>query len=214
MLTFTTATLHKRCITSVWRTQVLGAPASITTCDVQTAADNVCRLLLQFRTDILHHLEQFFSIAATYSIKTRNNKWYLYVEFQASLPLNHHMHGASNIQCKKAITPLMGEEMPWFLLRFFTRHLRVSNITVLSTSCFFLGTPLYAVYFYFTSSNYTFLPSQSHIPAACVKSRFPKPYTFVPMPTYFLHSQFIRLYTFLITTSIWSQTVSSHDCLS
>ena len=93
-----------------------------------------------------------------------------------SLPLNRCMRCTSNIQYKKAIKPLMGEEMPWFLLRFFTRHLRISNINILSTSYFFLGTPLYAAYFYSMSSNYTFLPNQSHTPAACFKSQFPNKY--------------------------------------
>ena len=38
-LTFTTATLHKRCMTSVRRTQFLCTPASVTTWDMQTAGD-------------------------------------------------------------------------------------------------------------------------------------------------------------------------------
>jgi hypothetical protein len=105
-----------------------------------------------------------------------------------SLPLNHLKYGASNIQYKTAIKPLMGEEMPWFLLTFCTRHFCISYVTVLTISCFFLGTPVYAVYFYLMTSYYTFLPSHLHIPAECFKSRFPKLYMFVSMHVYFLHS--------------------------
>jgi hypothetical protein len=132
---------------------------------------HVVRLLtLATGANVLHHMAQLF-LQWCQTLSTKNDTY--------KSTFNCHSHYIilrtvpATYSENNAIKTLMGREMIRFLFQFFTRH---SCKAMFNSPKHFVFLARHS-YLQSTSTwcalNYTFFPSQSHIPAACFKSWFP-----------------------------------------